>query len=33
MTSLSLVPEIAAYNGITFIKLIEMLIKDASIRK
>ena len=26
MTSLSLVPEIAAYNGITFIKLIEMLI-------
>tara|TARA_Y100000590_G_scaffold438700_1_gene561811 strand:+ start:71 stop:994 length:924 start_codon:yes stop_codon:yes gene_type:complete len=33
MTNMSLVPEIAAYNGINFIKLIEMLIKDASINK
>ena len=30
MTKLSLVPEIAAYKGISFIKLIELLIKDAS---
>ena len=33
MTSLSLVPEIASYNGISFIKLIETLINDASIKK
>ena len=30
MTSLSLVPEIAAYRGITFIKLIEMILINAS---
>ena len=30
MTKLSLVPEIAAYKGISFIKLIELLLKDAS---
>ena len=33
MTSLSLVPEIAAYHGITFIKLIELLLRDASAKK
>ena len=33
MTSLSLVPEIARYNKITFIKLIEEIMKDASINK
>ena len=33
MTSLSLVPEIAKYNGINFDKLIDILIKDASINK
>lgn len=33
MTKLSLVPEIAAYNGITFIQLLEMILKDASINK
>ncbi len=33
MTSLSLVPEIAAYNGITFIKLIELILKDALSKK
>ena len=33
MTSLSLVPEIAAYNGINFIKLIELILKDASTKK
>ena len=33
MTSLSLVPEIAAYHGISFIKLIELIIKDASSNK
>ncbi len=33
MTSLSLVPEIASYNGISFIQLIEKIIKDASINK
>jgi len=33
MTSLSLVPEIAKYNNISFIELIEMIIKDASIDK
>ena len=30
MTKLSLVPEIAAYQGISFIKLIEWILKDAS---
>ena len=29
MTKLSLVPEIAAYYGINFIKLIELILKDA----
>ena len=33
MTSLSLVPEIAAYRGINFIKLIELILKDASTKK
>ena len=33
MTSLSLVPEIAAYYGISFIKLIELILKDASSKK
>ena len=33
MTSLSLVPEIAAYHGISFIKLIELLLKDAYKKK
>ena len=33
MTALSLVPEIAKYNGINFDKLIDILIKDASINK
>ncbi len=33
MTNLSLVPEIAAYNGISFIKLIELILKDASTKK
>ncbi len=33
MTSLSLVPEIANHNNISFIKLIEEIIKDASINK
>jgi len=33
MTSLSLVPEIAAYHGINFIKLIELILKDASKKK
>jgi len=33
MTSLSLVPEIARYNGISFIQLIEKIIKDAAINK
>jgi len=33
MTSLSLVPEIAAYHGINFIKLIKMILKDASTNK
>ena len=33
MTSLSLVPEIASYNGISFIKLIELILKDASTKK
>ena len=33
MTCLSLVPEIAAYRGINFIKLIELILKDASKKK
>ena len=33
MTSLSLVPEIANYKGISFIQLIDKIIKDASINK
>ena len=33
MTSLSLVPEIAAHHGINFIKLIELILKDASSKK
>ena len=33
MTSLSLVPEIASYHGISFIKLLELILKDASTKK
>ncbi len=33
MTSLSLVPEIAAYHGINFIELIKLILKDASSKK
>ena len=33
MTKLSLVPEIASYNGISFIQLIEWILKDASINR
>ena len=33
MTKLSLVPEIASYVGISFIKLIEWILKDASINR
>ena len=33
MTSLSLVPEIAAYKGINFIKLIKLILKNASTNK
>ena len=33
MTRLSLVPEIAAFKGISFIKLIEWILKDASTKK
>ena len=33
MTSLSLVPEIAKHNNISFIQLIEEIIKDASVNK
>ena len=33
MTNLSLVPEIASYHGINFIKLIELILKDASTKK
>ena len=33
MTSLSLVPEIASYRGIKFIKLLELILKDASKKK
>ena len=33
MTKLSLVPEIAAYNGMSFFELIEWILKDASINR
>ena len=33
MTKLSLVPEIANYAGISFINLIEWILKDASIKR
>ena len=33
MTKLSLVPEIASYEGISFFKLIEWMLKDASIKR
>ena len=33
MTNISLVPEIAAYHGISFIKLIKLILKDASKKK
>ncbi|MDC6483355.1 D-alanine--D-alanine ligase [Candidatus Pelagibacter sp.] len=33
MTKLSLVPEIAAFNGMSFIKLIEWILKDASTKR
>ena len=33
MTKLSLVPEIAAFYGISFIELIELILKDASTNK
>ena len=33
MTKLSLVPEIAAYHGISFIKLLKMILNDASTNK
>ena len=33
MTKLSLVPEISAYNGISFLNLIKLILKDASINK
>jgi len=33
MTSLSLVPEIAAYHGISFIELIKLILKDANKKK
>ncbi len=33
MTKLSLVPEIAAYKGISFIQLIELILKDAASKK
>ena len=33
MTNLSLVPEIAAHKGISFIKLLELILKDASKKK
>ena len=33
MTSLSLVPEIASYKGITFENLIEKILLDASINR
>ena len=33
MTKLSLVPEIAAYKGISFLKLIQWMLRDASTKK
>ena len=33
MTKLSLVPEISAYNGINFLKLLKLILKDASTNK
>ena len=33
MTKLSLVPEIAAYKGISFLELIKWILKDASKKK
>ena len=33
MTNLSLVPEIAAYRGINFINLIELILEDAKTKK
>ena len=33
MTNLSLVPEIANFRGITFIKLIELILEDAQKKK
>ena len=33
MTKLSLVPEIALYKGISFLKLIEWMLRDASKKK
>ena len=33
MTKLSLVPEIAEYKGINFLKLIEWILKDASTKR
>ena len=33
MTNLSLVPEIAAYKGISFLKLIEWILNDATKKK
>ena len=33
MTKLSLVPEIAAYKGMSFIKLIEWILRDASTKR
>ena len=33
MTKLSLVPEIAAFHGISFIKLIKLILEDASTNK
>ena len=33
MTNLSLVPEIASFNGISFINLVEWILKDASINR
>jgi len=33
MTNLSLVPEIASYHGLSFIKLLELILKDASTKK
>jgi D-alanine-D-alanine ligase len=33
MTNLSLVPEIAAYHGVSFISLLKLILKDASTKK